>query len=49
MVPPAHREWLLMDEGGNPFQSSPVARTAAFSMQLISVAWRHRKLLLGAE
>ena len=36
MAPLAGREWLLIDDGGKPFLSSPVARMVALSMRLIS-------------
>ena len=49
MAPPALKEWLLIDEGGKPFLSRPMATTAAFSMRLMSPAWRHRSHLVAAE
>ena len=40
MALPVHKEWLLIDDGGKPFLSNPMAMMAALSMQLMLPAWR---------
>ena len=49
MAPPAHKEWLLIDEGGKPFLSSPMAITAALRTRLMSPAWRQRSVLVAEK
>ena len=47
MALPAHSEWLLMDDSGNPFLSSLVVVMATFRMWLLSDACRHHSPLAG--
>ena len=49
IVPPVHKEWLLILEGGKPFLSSPVARMAALSILLMSLDCRQHRLLVWGE
>ena len=49
MAPPMRKEWLLILEGGKPFLSSPVVRTAALSILLMSPDCRQHRLLVWGE
>ena len=49
MVPPALKEWLLINEGGKPFLSRPVATMAALRIWLISPTWRQCSVLVAEE
>ena len=49
MAPPARKEWLLIDEGGNPFLSRLIATTAALRVRLMSPDWRQHSVFVVEE